>query len=137
MNMIVTALGSGLLFGLGLLLAGMADPAKVQAFLDLAGAWDPSLMLVMGGAVAVSALAYAWARRRQRTVFGTPLHLPQGRDIDRRLVTGSLLFGIGWGLAGICPGPALVLLAQGKALWFVGAMFAGMALFELLPSRKP
>lgn len=136
MNMIFTAFGSGLLFGLGLLLAGMADPAKVQAFLDLAGAWDPSLMLVMGGGVAVSAVGYAWARRRQRTAFGTPLHVPQGRSVDRRLLAGSLLFGIGWGLAGICPGPAMVLLAQGKALWFGGAMFAGMALFELLPSPK-
>ncbi|MDE2598499.1 MAG: hypothetical protein KGL40_02635 [Rhodocyclaceae bacterium] len=133
--MILTAFGSGLLFGLGLLLAGMADPAKVQAFLDLAGAWDPSLMLVMGGGVAVSALAYARGRRQARTAFGAPLQLPQGRSIDRRLIAGSLLFGIGWGLAGICPGPALVLLAQGKALWFAGAMFAGMALFELLPAR--
>jgi uncharacterized membrane protein YedE/YeeE len=135
MNILATAFVSGLLFGLGLLLAGMADPAKVLAFLDLAGAWDPSLMLVMASAVAVSAVAYAWTRRRQRTLFGAPLHLPQSGDIDRRLLTGSLLFGIGWGLAGICPGPALVLLAQGEALWFVGAMFAGMALFELLPAR--
>lgn len=137
MNMIVTAFGSGLLFGLGLLLAGMADPAKVQAFLDLGGAWDPSLMLVMGSAVGVSAIAYAWVKRRQLTVFGAQLQLPQGRTIDRRLIAGSLLFGIGWGLAGICPGPGLVLLAQGKALWFIGAMFSGMALFEVLPVRKP
>lgn len=137
MNMILTAFGSGLIFGLGLLLAGMADPAKVQAFLDLGGAWDPSLALVMGGAVVVSAFAYAWVQRRQRTLFDTTLYLPQNRSLDRRLIAGSLLFGVGWGLAGICPGPALVLLAQGKALWFVGAMFAGMALFELLPARKP
>lgn len=135
MNMILGAFGSGLVFGLGLLLAGMADPAKVHAFLDLGGAWDPSLALVMGGAVAISALAYAWMRRRQRTVSGAPLHLPQARSLDRRLISGSLLFGAGWGLAGICPGPALLLLAQGKALWFVAAMFAGMALFELLPAH--
>jgi uncharacterized membrane protein YedE/YeeE len=134
--MIVTALISGLLFGLGLLLAGMADPAKVLVFLDLAGAWDPSLMLVMGGAIAVAAPAYAWAKVRQRTFFGAPLHLPQGHRIDRRLILGSLLFGIGWGLAGICPGPALVLLAQGKALWFTAAMFVGMLLFELFARKS-
>lgn len=131
MTMLIIAFAGGLLFGLGLLLAGMADPAKVLAFLDLAGAWDPSLMLVMGGAIAVAAPAYVWARQRQLTLLGTALHLPQGRRIDRRLLVGSLLFGMGWGLAGICPGPALVLLAQGKALWFVGAMLAGMGLFEL------
>ena len=131
MTMLIIAFAGGLLFGIGLLLAGMADPAKVLAFLDLAGAWDPSLMLVMGGAIAVAAPAYAWARQRQLTLLGTALHLPQGRRIDRRLLIGSLLFGMGWGLAGICPGPALVLLAQGKALWFVGAMLAGMGLFEL------
>jgi len=137
MNLIASAFGSGLIFGLGLLLAGMADPAKVLAFLDLAGAWDPSLALVMGGAVAVSALAYAWAQGRQRTLFGATLHVPQGRRLDRRLLAGSLMFGAGWGLAGICPGPALVLLAQGKALWFAGAMLGGMALYELMPARAP
>lgn len=133
--MMVTAFASGLLFGLGLLLAGMANPAKVLAFLDLAGAWDPSLMLVMGGAIAVAAPAYVWARRRQRTLLNGALHLPQARHIDRRLLAGSLLFGIGWGLAGICPGPALVLLAQGKAVWFTGAMLVGMGLFELFDKR--
>jgi uncharacterized membrane protein YedE/YeeE len=135
MTMLIIAFAGGLLFGIGLLLAGMADPAKVLAFLDLAGAWDPSLMLVMGGAVAVAAPAYAWTRQRQLTLLGTALHLPQGRRIDRRLLVGSLLFGMGWGLAGICPGPALVLLAQGKALWFAGAMLVGMGLFELFEKR--
>ena len=131
----ITPFLGGLLFGLGLLLAGMADPAKVLAFLDLAGAWDPSLALVMGGAIAAAAPAYAWAQRRQRTLLGAALQLPQAQRIDHRLITGSALFGAGWGLAGICPGPALVLLAQGKALWFVGAMLAGMLLFELIERK--
>lgn len=134
--MMVTAFASGLLFGLGLLLAGMANPAKVLAFLDLAGAWDPSLMLVMGGAIAVAAPAFAWAKRRQRTLLGAPLELPQARQIDRRLLIGSALFGAGWGIAGICPGPALVLLAQGKAVIFALAMLAGMSLHALFSSRR-
>lgn len=135
MSALITAFAGGLLFGIGLLLAGMADPAKVLAFLDLAGAWDPSLMLVMGGAIAVAAPSHAWVRQRQQTIFGTPLHLPQASRIDRRLLVGSLLFGMGWGIAGICPGPAVVLLAQGKALWFAGAMLVGMGLFGLLEKR--
>lgn len=136
MSLLMIAFAAGLLFGLGLLLAGMADPSKVLAFLDIAGAWDPSLMLVMGGAIAVAAPAYAWARRRQRTLLDGVLYLPQGRHIDRRLLLGSLIFGIGWGLAGICPGPALVLLAEGKAFWFVSAMLVGMGLFECLEKQK-
>ncbi|HWV18182.1 MAG TPA: DUF6691 family protein [Rhodocyclaceae bacterium] len=135
MTAIFTSFLGGLIFGLGLLLAGMADPAKVLAFLDLAGVWDPSLALVMGGAIAAAAPAYAWAQRRQRTLFGAALQLPQAQRIDRRLIAGSVLFGIGWGLAGICPGPALVLLAQGEALWFVGAMLGGMLLFELIERK--
>lgn len=134
--MIPTAFASGLLFGLGLLLAGMANPAKVQAFLDLAGAWDPSLMLVMGGAIAIAAPAFAWAKRHQRTLLGASLELPQARHLDRRLLLGAALFGAGWGMAGICPGPALVLLAQGKALIFVLAMLAGMGLHALVNDRR-
>lgn len=134
--MIPTAFASGLLFGLGLLLAGMANPAKVQAFLDLAGAWDPSLMLVMGGAIAVVAPAFAWAKRHQRTLLGASLELPQARHLDRRLLLGAALFGAGWGMAGICPGPALVLLAQGKALIFVLAMLAGMGLHALVNGKR-
>lgn len=134
--MIPTAFASGLLFGLGLLLAGMANPAKVQAFLDLAGAWDPSLMLVMGGAIAIAAPAFAWAKRHQRTLLGASLELPQARHLDRRLLLGAALFGAGWGMAGICPGPALVLLAQGKALIFVLAMLAGMGLHAFVNGKR-
>ena len=125
---------AGLVFGLGLLLSGMADPAKVLGFLDLAGAWDPSLMFVMGGAVGVGALAFAAARRRTRSLLGEPMQLPTKTSIDRRLVIGALLFGAGWGLAGFCPGPAIVALGLGeaKAAVFVAAMLAGMGLFELV-----
>lgn len=122
----------GLLFGLGLLLSGMTDPGKVQGFLDIAGAWDPSLALVMGGAVVVGLGAFALARRRTATFLGGALHLPKPGDVDRRLVAGALLFGAGWGLAGFCPGPALVAAAmlEPKAILFVAAMLAGMALYE-------
>lgn len=130
---------AGLVFGLGLLLSGMADPAKVLGFLDLAGAWDPSLAFVMGGAIAVGVGAFALARRRTTALLGGAMHLPTARDINRRLVTGSLLFGMGWGVAGFCPGPALVALAMGeaKAAVFVVAMVAGMAVFEGLERRTP
>ncbi|MES2069933.1 MAG: YeeE/YedE family protein [Pseudomonadota bacterium] len=133
MNMLFSAL-AGLLFGLGLILAGMANPAKVLGFLDLAGYWDPSLALVMAGAIAVGSAAFAVARRRSKSLLGLPLQLPAATRIDRRLLAGSLMFGIGWGLAGICPGPALVLLGTGagKAVVFVAAMLLGMLLFEML-----
>jgi len=122
----------GLVFGLGLLLSGMTDPGKVQGFLDLAGAWDPSLAFVMGGAVLVGLGAFALARRRTQTFLGGALQLPKSGGIDRRLLAGTLLFGAGWGLAGFCPGPALVTAAmlEPKALLFVAAMLAGMALYE-------
>ena len=125
---------AGLVFGLGLIVSGMANPAKVLGFLDLAGAWDPSLAFVMGGAVGVGLVAFFVARRRTVSLLGAPMKLPAARGIDRRLVGGSLLFGIGWGVAGFCPGPALVALGMGnvKALVFVGAMLVGMGLFELL-----
>jgi uncharacterized membrane protein YedE/YeeE len=131
---IVIALVSGVIFGLGLLISGMANPAKVLAFLDLAGRWDPSLLFVMGGAVMVAALAFRLAKGRTTSMLGEPMHVPQARRIDRRLVFGSLLFGVGWGLAGYCPGPALATVAIGRSepLIFVAAMLAGMALFELL-----
>jgi uncharacterized membrane protein YedE/YeeE len=130
----ITALLAGLIFGLGLILAGMADPAKVLAFLDITGAWDPSLALVMGGAIAVGSVAFAAAGRRNRSYLGLPMHLPTARVIDKRLVLGSLAFGIGWGMAGICPGPALVLLGTGssKGIVFVAAMLLGMGIFEIL-----
>jgi len=128
---------AGLVFGLGLLLSGMADPAKVLGFLDLAGAWDPSLAFVMAGAIGVGAIAFALARRRRASLLGDPIQSPTRSRIDRRLVAGSLLFGVGWGLAGFCPGPALVALGLGnaKAIVFVLAMLAGMALFELSQAR--
>jgi uncharacterized protein len=124
----------GLLFGLGLILSGMTDPGKVLGFLDLFGAWDPSLAFVMGGAILVGMGAFAVAKRRTTSFLGGAMHLPQRRDIDRRLVLGSLTFGVGWGLAGFCPGPALVSLGalQPKALVFVLAMLAGMAIYELV-----
>ena len=127
----------GLVFGLGLILAGMTDPGKVLAFLDLFGAWDPSLMFVMGGGIGVAIFAFALARRRTSNFLGGALHLPTRKDIDQRLVVGSLLFGAGWGIAGVCPGPAIVSLAAGqpKAVLFVIAMLVGMAIFETLESR--
>ena len=128
---------TGLLFGLGLIVSGMVLPTKVLGFLDLAGAWDPSLALVMAGAIAVGLPAFTLARRRRETFLGLQMQLPQSSVIDRRLVGGSLLFGIGWGLAGLCPGPALVVAGAGgsKALGFVAAMVAGMAVFERLERR--
>lgn len=128
----------GLVFGLGLLVSGMANPAKVLGFLDLAGMWDPTLALVMGGAVAVGALAFAVAGKREQSVLGEPMRIPTSRKLDKRLALGAMGFGIGWGLAGFCPGPALV--AAGalapKALVFVVAMLAGMAIFEFLERRS-
>ncbi len=128
----------GLIFGIGLILAGMTDPGKVIGFLDLFGAWDPSLALVMGGAILVGVFAFAVAKRRTTTFLGGALHLPDARHVDRRLIVGSLAFGAGWGLAGFCPGPALVSLGAGeiKAAVFVLAMLAGMAGFEIAERLK-
>ena len=130
--MACTALLAGLVFGFGLIASGMSNPAKVLGFLDLAGAWDPSLAFVMGGAIGVGVVAFGSARTRTAAWLGAPLRLPSARQIDRRLVAGSVLFGIGWGVAGFCPGPALVALGMGeiKALVFVAAMLVGMGLFE-------
>lgn len=134
----VAAFGTGLLFGLGLILAGMANPAKIQGFLDLFGLWDPSLALVMGGAVAVGLLPFAAARRMGRALFGGPIRLANKASIDPRLLAGSAVFGIGWGLAGFCPGPALVAFGMGepKAIAFVVAMLAGMGVYELFGTRE-
>ncbi len=129
---------SGLIFGIGLIVAGMANPAKVLGFLDLAGLWDTSLALVMGGAIAVGSIAFALAKNRTQSLLGLPLNLPTATKIDRRLIGGSVVFGIGWGLAGICPGPGLVLLGSGEYLGavFVVAMLAGMCVFEIF-ERQP
>jgi uncharacterized membrane protein YedE/YeeE len=134
MTTVVASLLAGLVFGLGLIVSGMANPAKVLGFLDLAGAWDPSLAFVMAGAVAVAAVAFAVAKRRTLSWLGAAMKLPTSRDIDRRLVLGSAVFGVGWGIAGFCPGPGLVALGMGevKALVFVVAMLAGMGVFELI-----
>ena len=132
------ALVSGLVFGLGLILAGMANPAKVLAFLDLAGLWDPSLALVMAGAIAVGSVAFILAKKRHLSFLGLTMQVPTNRIIDKRLSVGSLAFGVGWGLAGICPGPAIVLLGAGsvKGLVFVIAMLAGIGIYELLENSK-
>jgi len=132
------SLAAGLVFGLGLIVSGMSNPAKVQGFLDLAGAWDPSLALVMAGAIAVGFAAFTVAGKRSYSLLGLPMRLPTARQADRRLIAGSLIFGIGWGLAGICPGPALVLVGAGiwQGLLFVAAMLAGMALYEFIEHRR-
>ncbi len=126
------ALLSGLLFGIGLIVSGMANPAKVMGFLDITRVWDPSLAFVMGGAISVGFFAFRMAAKRKRPLCGDKMHLPTANHIDKRLVGGALLFGIGWGLAGICPGPGLVLLGAGlsQGVIFVLAMLAGMLLFQ-------
>jgi uncharacterized membrane protein YedE/YeeE len=126
------AFAAGLVFGIGLILSGMTDPGKVIGFLDVAGNWDPSLAFVMGGAIAVGSFAFALAGKRAQTFLGGAMHLPTRRDIDSRLVAGSVVFGVGWGLAGFCPGPALVSFSAGidKAAVFVAAMLAGMVVFH-------
>ena len=131
---IFMALIVGLLFGTGLIVSGMANPAKVLGFLDLAGRWDPSLAFVMAGAVLLGLAGFHVALRRERALLGDPMRLPAATAIDRRLVLGGLAFGVGWGLAGYCPGPALASLATGgaKPLIFSAAMVAGMLLFEIL-----
>lgn len=135
---VFTALLAGLVFGMGLIVSGMANPAKVLGFLDLAGRWDPSLGLVMAGAISVGLIAFTVAARRTRSFLGAELKLPGARHIDRRLIGGGLLFGVGWGVAGFCPGPAVVALGMGevKAVIFVTAMLVGMGIFELLERRK-
>jgi uncharacterized membrane protein YedE/YeeE len=153
---VLAAFAVGLLFGLGLIVSGMSDPAKVLAFLDLGGAWDPSLALVMGGAVAVGLIAYRVAGGRTASLLGEPMQIPPPGKVDKRpvmaerfllpepgaadarLLTGAALFGIGWGLAGICPGPALTLLGAGIAegIVFVAAMLAGMTIFEIHRRRS-
>jgi len=129
---------AGLVFGIGLIVAGMANPAKILGFLDIAGKWDPSLALVMAGAVAVGLVAFGLARRRTMSALGLPMLLPTASSLDARLVGGSIVFGIGWGLAGFCPGPAVVALGAGyaKAAVFVAAMLLGMIAFEIIQRNR-
>jgi uncharacterized membrane protein YedE/YeeE len=130
----LTAFISGLIFGVGLIVSGMTNPAKVIGFLDLAGAWDMSLAFVMGGAILVGLIAFRMAAKRSKALLGDAMRLPTATQIDRRLIGGALAFGVGWGLAGYCPGPALasLLTGSGKPVIFVVAMLAGMAIFEIL-----
>ncbi|MEG0920367.1 MAG: DUF6691 family protein [Comamonas sp.] len=135
---VIVATIVGLIFGLGLIVSGMANPQKVLGFLDLGGPWDPSLALVMGGAIAVGLIGFALMRKRERSMLGEPMQLPTRKDIDAPLVIGAALFGIGWGLAGYCPGPALVGVSagMGSAIVFTLAMLAGMLLFGLWQRRR-
>ncbi len=134
MTSILIALVSGLVFGIGLILSEMANPEKVLSFLDMTGSWDPSLAFVMLGAISIGAIAFTLARRRGQTYLSSTINLPTSRVIDKRLILGSLAFGIGWGIAGICPGPGLVLVGTGNlhGVVFVLAMLAGMGIFEML-----
>jgi hypothetical protein len=134
----LVAFAAGLVFGLGLIVSGMADPSKVLGFLDLAGKWDPSLAFVMVGAIAVSLVAFRRAAKRAAPALGGAFHLPTAAQIDRRLVVGSLVFGVGWGLAGFCPAPAVVAYGAGyfKAVVFVLAMLIGMGIYEIAERRK-
>lgn len=129
---------AGMIFGVGLILSGMSDPSKVLGFLDITGKWDPSLAFVLGGAVSVGLLVFPFASKRPQSLLGEVMHLPTATQIDRRLILGNITFGVGWGLAGYCPGPALVSLALGglKPIIFVVAMLAGMGLFEAFEQRK-
>ena len=137
MRSILPALLAGTLFGGGLVLSDMVNPGRVQAFLDVAGAWDPALLMVMASAVLVSAFGYLAARRMRRPLLAGRFWIPENRVLDRQLIAGAALFGIGWGLAGFCPGPAIAGLVFG--LWqpwlFVAAMFAGMVLHRLWADR--
>ncbi|WP_303230057.1 YeeE/YedE family protein [Comamonas kerstersii] len=134
----IAALIAGLVFGLGLILSGMGNPAKVQNFLDIFGTWDPSLGLVMGGAIAVGLVAFTWAKRRKTSALGEPMQLPTATVVDRKLLTGAAMFGAGWGLAGFCPGPAVMNLAtlQMEVWLFVAAMLAGMVLQHVTAQNR-
>lgn len=130
----ITAGLAGLLLGLGLILSGMANPAKVVGFLDVAGPWDPSLGLVMGGGLVAGSIGFALLKKQPTTLLGEPLNLPTSRKIDLRLIMGSVLFGIGWGITGICPGPGLVLLGAGipEGVIYIASLLVGMALYSVI-----
>lgn len=132
------ALLVGLIFGIGLIIGGMVNPAKVQAFLDIAGRWDLSLMLVMGGALLVASIGFALSRHRRNSLLGHEMSFPTATQIDKRLVIGSALFGMGWGIGGICPAPGIVLASTGawQGVIFVAAMLVGMLLFKVTFAKK-
>jgi len=137
---LLLALGAGTLFGAGLAVSGMADPERVRGFLDLFGVWDPTLAFVMGGAMMPMAIAWRVQRRMATPILAMQFHVPTHRNLDPRLIGGALLFGIGWGIAGLCPGPALagLVISPASAAVFVIAMLAGMVLYRLLPPiRSP
>lgn len=129
---------SGLIFGLGILISGMINPTKVLSFLDVTRAWDPSLALVMASAIAIGLLAFSWGKRHESALLGGAIQWPTARGIDKRLIGGSALFGIGWGIAGICPGPGVVLLGIGspKGFIFVAAMAVGALIFQEIEKRR-
>ena len=130
---ILTAFGFGLLFGAGLVISGMTNPDRIKSFLDVAGQWNPALALVMGGAVIAAAPAFYLARSRKQAVLGDAIAIPDSKVIDAKLLLGAAIFGIGWGISGICPGPALVLCGYGArgAIVFVAALIAGIWLVDL------
>lgn len=134
----ITAFILGLVFGFGLILSGMGNPTKVQNFLDFFGTWDPSLGFVMGGAIVVGLVAFTWAKHRKTSVLGEPMQLPTTTAVDRKLLTGAAMFGAGWGLAGFCPGPAVMNLAtlQTEVWLFVAAMLFGMLLQHATSKRS-
>ena len=131
------ALIAGILFGIGLIFSGMTNPAKIAGFLDITGTWDPSLAFVMAGALSVGIIAFTWAKRQKQSLLGETMQLPHNTAINARLILGSIAFGIGWGLSGYCPGPAVTSLLTGgvEAITFTGAMLVGMLIFKAL--NKP
>lgn len=133
----VSALICGFIFGIGLLISGLAAPQKVLGFLDVAGLWDPSLAFVMLGAIAIGIFAFKYAKRCPKALCGETINLPTSKNIDKKLIIGSLLFGVGWGLVGFCPGPAIVAVGAGKvkALYFTAAMLSGMIIYEWLQTK--
>lgn len=138
MGRVLVALGCGMLFGAGLVVSDMINPARVLAFLDVAGAWDPALAFVMGGALIPSAAAYVYRQKLDKPLLESRFHVPTNRAIDTKLIGGAVVFGLGWGLVGLCPGPAIAALVSGKwqAVVFMIAMIAGMAAYRFLPARS-
>jgi uncharacterized membrane protein YedE/YeeE len=137
-NRILASILCGILFGIGLVISDMVNPARVLAFLDVGGNWDPSLAFVMGGALIPSSIAYAIKKSRSRPAFDTQFHVPTSRSIDTRLILGAALFGLGWGLVGLCPGPAIASLVTGRweTALFAVAMLAGMFAYRIVQSGQ-